>query len=62
MNQNVKFADAQRILRKNGYELTRVTGSHYHYENGANKVIITVRLNPVVWNRLVKENRLVVKR
>lgn len=53
------FRDMQRKLRKNGYELDHIKGSHYVYKNcKGNVVTINLRLNPMVAKRLVRENRL----
>ena len=32
----MKFKEAQRLLKDNGFELKRVNGSHYIYGNGSN--------------------------
>ena len=53
------FKDMQRKLRKNGYELDHIKGSHYVYKNNkGNVVTINLRLNPMVAKRLIRENHL----
>ena len=53
------FKDMKRKLRKNGYILDHINGSHYIYKNSKGNVItINLRLNPMVAKRLIRENRL----
>lgn len=58
MCREVKFRDAEKILLRNGYRLNRVKGSHHYYTNGKNNVVINLRLNRMVWQRIKKENNL----
>lgn len=58
MCKEIKFRDAERILLKNGYRLSRVKGSHHYYTNGKRNVVINLGLNRMVWQRLKKENNL----
>lgn len=50
------------ILRKNGYTKARSKGSHFTFINRTTRRIITVNkdLNPMVRERLIKENKLEV--
>ncbi len=50
------------ILRKNGYTKARSKGSHFTFINRTTHRIITVNkdLNPMVRERLIKENKLEV--
>ena len=54
----VSFRKAQRTLLDNGFTLDRISSSHYHYVRNGVKAIIPVRLNRMVWQRIVKENNL----
>ena len=58
MCKEVKFRDAARILKKNGFQLYRIRGSHHYYVRGKQKVMINLDLNPMVWLRIKKENNL----
>lgn len=54
--------EIQRILRKNGFAFERQTGSHMIYTNADGKHM-TVRFtncNKMVWQRMIKEYKLVV--
>ena len=60
LDQNIKYRDADKVLRHNGYERCSCTGSHFKYKNSAeNTIIVPRKLNPVIWKRLIKENHLV---
>ena len=54
--------EIHRILRKNGWNVERQTGSHVVYENNCgHHITITVRgCNKMIWQRLVKEYNLVI--
>ena len=54
----VSFRKAQRTLLDNGFELDRIKASHYHYVKDGIKVIIPIRLNKMIWQRIKKENNL----
>ena len=58
MANSVSFRKAQRTLLENGFELDRINASHYHYIRNGNKVIIPIRLNKMIWQRIKKENNL----
>ena len=59
MGSTKLFREAQSVLRENGYDCLRIKGSHYYYKNGeGNSISINIRLNEMVWKRLVKENSL----
>ena len=55
MCKEVKFREAERVLLKNGFKLNRVKGSHHYYSNGRKNVVINLRLNRMVWQRIKKE-------
>ena len=59
MCKEIRFRDAQRVLVRNGFKLSRVKGSHHYYVNGDQKVTINLKLNPMVWKRIMKENNLI---
>lgn len=53
----LRFRDVNRILIRNGYTPTTCRGSHQKYErNGRHIVISHLRVNRMMWQRLVKEN------
>ena len=54
--------EIQRILRKNGYEVSRKSGSHWIYknENGRHLSIKIENCNKMIFQRLIKEYDLVV--
>ena len=58
MCKEVRFREAERILLRNGYKLNRVKGSHHYYTNGKNNIVLNLKLNRMVWQRLKKENSL----
>lgn len=58
MCREVKFREAEKVLLKNGYKLNRVKGSHHYYSNGKRSVVINLKLNRMVWQRIKKENDL----
>ena len=49
----------QKILRNNGYDFVRQNGSHKIYTNGFNTIVVSLKLNPMVAQRIVKENNLI---
>ena len=58
MCKEIKFRDAERILKNNGFRLDRIKGSHHYYVKGKQKVMINLDLNRMVWQRIKKENNL----
>ena len=46
------------ILKRNGYRLDRINGSHFIYSNGNNSITVNKDLNKMVRKRLIKENNL----
>ncbi len=52
----------EKILRLNGYEVVRQTGSHRMYKNDTGDVIpCTLKPNKMVVRRMIKEHNLKVK-
>ena len=49
--------EAKKIVRKNGWELVRVSGSHYIYKHPNSNKILTIsnELNRMVFERVVNE-------
>lgn len=62
--KQITWRSAERILRKNGYTWDKTRkgkGAHRHYvDSYGNRIIINAdrKLNPMVWLRLCKENKL----
>ena len=50
--------EVEKILRKNGYTYKKQNGSHIHYEKDGNVIVITNKINAMVWRRLMKENNI----
>ena len=50
-----EFLDAERALRKNGYERVRVKGSHIMFSNGSHTVVLNIKPNRMVLARIMKE-------
>lgn len=55
---NLKYRDAERVLKKNGYHLIRTKGSHFRFTNGKNFITITRDCNGAVWAGIKKQNNL----
>lgn len=46
----------EKLVKGNGYERTRVRGSHQMYQNKEGRtLVIPIRLNKMVMQRLIKE-------
>lgn len=56
--REVTFKECDRILRKNGFEVNRISGGHVIYKNNHGRHVSLPRktVNACVWQRLVKEN------
>lgn len=59
---DIKLRDTNKILKKNGFELRRVSGDHRHYYNAQNQRLTLVfhmnRDNACpfpIWNKMVKK-------
>lgn len=61
LNQNIKFKEADRILRNNGFIYDKSRGSHHHYVKNGRRVVVNRDINPCVWQRLCKENNLICR-
>ena len=57
-NNNIRFKEADRVLRRNGFVCDRTRGSHHHYVKDDKAVVINIRTNKMVWRRLCKEHNL----
>ena len=53
------FREFCGTLRKNGYEIDRVKGSHYIFTNGTNTIAVNKDIRKIMCQRLIKENSLV---
>lgn len=58
MKQAINFRKARSVLVKNGYSLDRIRGSHYMYKKEGRTVVINLKLNDCVWQRICKENKI----
>jgi len=58
INQNIKFREAERTLIKNGFCYDRCKGSHYQYIKNGCRIVINLKLNPVVWHNICKKHDL----
>ena len=58
MAQDIRFRDADKVLRKNGYVHNRSKGSHHLYVKNGQSIVINNCTNMMVWQRLCKENKL----
>lgn len=60
MCKEVRFREAEKVLRNNGFKLERINGSHHYYvKDDGKKVTINLKLNRMVWQRIKKENNLI---
>lgn len=60
MNFQITYKKADKVLRNNGFVYDKCKGSHHQYVKDGVRVVVNNRINPCVWNRLVKENNLAV--
>lgn len=60
LNQNIKFREAEKILLFNGFVYDKCRGSHHQYIRNGHRVVINLKLNACVWQRICKENKLVL--
>jgi len=60
LNNNIKFRDAEKILKRNGFVYDKTRGSHHQYVRNGIRIVVNKNINPCVWLRLVKENNLEV--
>lgn len=58
MSKEVRLRDAERILFNNGFVLDRIKGGHHYYTRGSSHVMLNLKPNRMVWQRIVKENNL----
>ena len=49
-----------KILMKNGWEFVSSTGGHKKFKKDAKTLVINHKVNRMVWQRLVKENNIVL--
>lgn len=60
LNNNLKYRDIDRILKRNGFVYDRTRGSHIQYVKDGHRIVVNINTNPCVWLRLVKEYKLEV--
>jgi predicted RNA binding protein YcfA (HicA-like mRNA interferase family) len=60
LNNNLKFRDVDKILKRNGFIYDKTRGSHHQYVKNGQRIVVNRDINPCVWLRLVKENHLEV--
>ena len=58
-NNDIRFKEADKVLRRNGFVQDRSRGSHHHYVRNDESVVITIKTNKMLWKRLCKEYGLV---
>lgn len=50
--------EMQRILKGNGFKLSRRSGDHFIYTDGSRTISINYKINKMVALRIIKENNL----
>lgn len=55
---NLKFQKVDKILRKNGFQCVRHSGSHSIYKKGDNTLSIPNSCNGLIIQRLFRENNI----
>lgn len=58
-NNDIRFKEADKVLRRNGFVRDRSRGSHIHYVREGEALVINIKTNRMVWKRLCKEYGLV---
>ena len=58
LEQNIKFRQAEKILIQNGFVFDKTKGSHHQYIRNGHRVVINLKLNACVWQRICKENNI----
>lgn len=59
MNHQITFKTVDRVLKNNGFRHTRTRGSHFIYIKDGHTLVVNLKINACVWNRLVKEHQLI---
>lgn len=54
----LKFREAERILKRNGFHEIRTKGSHHRFTNGKKFISVPYDVNGALWNGIVKRNNL----
>ena len=57
-NTDIKFKDADRVLRMNGFIYDRTKGGRHYYIRDGKLIVINIKTNRMVWKRICKENDL----
>ena len=50
--------EARRVIMRNGYEYQYSRGDHDYFVKENRKIVVTRKLNRMIWERLVKEYQL----
>ena len=53
-NKTYNYNEVARLMRQNGYQPIRTTGSHIIWSNGVYNITINKNINKMVLRRLVK--------
>jgi predicted RNA binding protein YcfA (HicA-like mRNA interferase family) len=61
MIRQYNFREAEKILRNNGYSRISTKGSHHKYRKNSDIIIINLKIQQPVFQRLIKEHNLIVK-
>ena len=59
MIKQYSFKEFCKLIRKNGFELDHITGSHHIYKKKNRTLVVNKDLNKMVCRRLIKEYDLV---
>ena len=54
------FREANKIVRKNGFKLVGVCGSHFKYQRDGQTIVLNRNLQAPVFQRIMKENNLII--
>ena len=58
MCKQITFREADIVLINNGFKRDKIKGSHHHYIKDGRRIVINLKLNRMVWQRICKENDL----
>ncbi|WP_026667620.1 type II toxin-antitoxin system HicA family toxin [Butyrivibrio sp. AE2005] len=59
MIKQYSFKEFCKLIRKNGFELDHVKGSHFIFKKESRTMVVNKNLNKMVCRRLIKEFELV---
>lgn len=61
---DIKLRDANKILKKNGYTLDRISGDHYIYKRDSRPLLLVFHMNRgnvcpwPIWNKMGKKHNI----